>query len=365
MQTFGESLAARRDHQDVPEGGYQGQYIIDWAAEMPADADPVEWGYARALADQRAVLDTLGVHFDVWFSERSLVASGAIDATLDDLRAHGVVDEADGATWLRSTDYGDDKDRVLIKSDGSFTYLTPDIGYHRDKYARGFDLLIDVWGADHHGYVARMRAALQALGHTPESFDVEITQLVKLERGGQEVKISKRTGDIIELRDLIDELGADAVRITYLLQGIDTRQTVDLDAAVATSMDNPVHYVQYADARIHSITTKAGDQGMTRGPLADADLSLLVHERELDVLRALAELPEVMALAATERAPHKVTTWVRALAGAFHGFYHDCYVIGEGVSPELTQARLWLVEATRIGLVVGLDVLGVSTPESM
>ncbi len=365
MQTFGASLAARRDGQPVPDGGYQGQYIIDWAAEMPADADPLEWGYARALADQRAVLDTLGVHFDVWFSERSLVASGAIDATLDDLRAHGVVDEADGATWLRSTDYGDDKDRVLIKSDGSFTYLTPDIGYHRDKYARGFDLLIDVWGADHHGYVARMRAALQALGHTPESFDVEITQLVKLERGGEEVKISKRTGDIIELRDLIDELGADAVRITYLLQGIDTRQTVDLDAAVAKSMDNPVYYVQYAHARIHSITTKAAAQGVLRGPLADADLSLLVHERELDVLRALAELPEVMALAATERAPHKVTTWVRALAGAFHGFYHDCYVIGEGVSPELTQARLWLVEATRIGLVVGLDVLGVSTPESM
>jgi arginyl-tRNA synthetase len=365
MQTFGESLAARRDGVDPPEGGYQGQYIVDWAAEMPTDADPLEWGYARALADQREVLEALGVHFDEWFSERSLVATGAIDATLDDLRGHGVVDEADGAIWQRSTDFGDDQDRVLLKSDGTYPYLTPDIAYHRDKFARGFDLLIDVWGADHHGYVARMRAALQALGHDPSSFEVAITQLVKLERDGAEVKISKRTGDIIELRDLIDELGADAVRITYLLQGIDTRQTVDLDAAVAKSMDNPVFYVQYAHARIHQIVAKAGAQGVTRGPLADADLSLLVHERELDVLRALAELPEVIALAATERAPHKVVTWVRAAAGAFHGFYHDCYVLGDGVSPELTQARLWLVEAARIGVLIGLGTVGVSAPESM
>lgn len=365
MQAFAASLAARAAGEEPPEGGYQGQYIIDWAARMPADADPLEWGYAHALADQREVLGRLNVTFDTWFSERTLVASGAIAETLDDLRANGVVFEADGATWLRSSDYGDDKDRVLIKSDGELTYLTPDIAYHRDKFARGFDLLIDVWGADHHGYVPRMRAALQALGHRPEQFEVAITQMVRLERDGTEVKISKRTGDLIELRDLLDEVGTDAVRLTYLLQSVDTRQTVDLDAITARSMDNPVYYVQYAHARIHSITNVAAERGVVRQPLDGLDLSVLVHERELDVLRSLAELPEVVALAYAERAPHKITTWVRELAGAFHGFYHDCYVMGEGVSPEQTQARLWLAEASRIGLTIGLDLLGVSAPESM
>lgn len=365
MRVFGESLAARAAGQEPPEGGYMGQYIIDWAAEMPADADPVEWGYARALADQRAVLERLGVHFDVWFSERSLVASGAIDTTLEDLRGRGVVFDDDGATWLRTTEHGDDKDRVLIKSDGSYTYFTPDIAYHRDKFARGFDRCIDVWGADHHGYVPRMRAALEALGHGGQTFEVAITQLVKLERGGEEVKISKRTGDLIELRDLLDDLGADAVRITYLLQSIDTRQTVDLDAAVARSMDNPVYYVQYAHARIHQLAAKAAERGVTRNALRDVDLSVLTSERELDLLRRLAELPEVIELAASERAPHKVVTWLRAAAGAFHGFYHDCPILGDDVPDGVTQARLWLIEATRIGLVVGLDTVGVSAPESM
>ncbi len=215
----------------------------------------------------------LGVEFDTWFSERSLVESGAIDETLADLRAHGVVYDDDGATWLRSTDYGDDKDRVLVKSDGELTYLTPDIAYHRDKFARGYDRLIDVWGADHHGYVARMRAALQALGHAPSEFEVAITQMVRLERHGVEVKISKRTGDLIELRDLLDEVGPDAVRLTYLLQSIDTRQTVDLDLITSKSMDNPVFYVQYAHARIHSIEQGGRASARSPGvPLADVDL---------------------------------------------------------------------------------------------
>lgn len=365
MGVFAASLSARAAGEDPPEDGYQGRYIVDWAAEMPADADPLEWGYARALADQREVLGALGVDFDVWFSERSLVAEGAILTTLEALRGRGYVFDEDGATWLRTTDFGDDKDRVLIKSDGTYTYFTPDIAYHRDKYARGFDLCIDVWGADHHGYIPRMRAALQALGHDADAFEVEITQMVKLERDGAEVKISKRTGDLIELRDLIDDLGADAVRITYLLQSIDTRQTVDLDAAVAKSMDNPVYYVQYAHARIHQLAAKAAAQGVDRGALGDADLSLLTGERELDLLRVLAELPEVIGLAASERAPHKVVTWLRAAAGAFHGFYHDHPVLGDDVPVELTRARLWLVEASRVALRAGLDTVGVSAPESM
>jgi arginyl-tRNA synthetase len=210
-----------------------------------------------------------------------------------------------------------------------------------------------------------MRAALQALGHAPSDFEVAITQMVRLERHGVEVKISKRTGDLIELRDLLDEVGPDAVRLTYLLQSIDTRQTVDLDLITSKSMDNPVFYVQYAHARIHSIEKVAREREVTRVPLADVDLGLLVHERELDVLRTLSELPDVVELACNERAPHKITAWVRELAGAFHGFYHDCYVMGEGVSAELTQARLALVEASRVGLAIGLDLLGVSAPESM
>jgi arginyl-tRNA synthetase len=365
MDAFAQSLAARKAGGEPPENGYHGQYIIDWAVEMPDGVEPFAWGYQKALDDQREVLGRLGVEYDTWFSERSLVESGAIEETLTDLRAHGVVYDADGATWLRSTDYGDDKDRVLVKSDGELTYLTPDIAYHREKFARGAEQLIDVWGADHHGYVARMRAALQALGHAPSDFEAAITQMVRLERHGVEVKISKRTGDLIELRDLLDEVGRDAVRLTYLLQSIDTRQTVDLDLITSKSMDNPVFYVQYAHARIHSIEKVARERDVTRVPLADVDLGLLVHERELDVLRTLSELPDVVELACNERAPHKITTWVRELAGAFHGFYHDCYVMGEGVSAELTQARLALVEASRVGLAIGLDLLGVSAPESM
>ena len=365
MFNYAASLAARAKGEEPPEDGYHGQYVRDWAAEMPADADPLEWGEERAIADHREVLDQLGITFDVWFSERSLVASGAIEATLDDLRARDMAFDDDGATWLRSTAFGDDKDRVLVKSDGELTYLTPDIAYHRDKLARGFDLLIDVWGADHHGYVPRMKAAIEALGHDPEVLEVALTQLVKLVRAGEEVRLSKRTGDIIELREVIDEVGPDAARLTFLLQSIDTSLVFDFDVVKSQAMDNPVFYVQMAHARIRSIDRVAAERGVERLPLADVDLALLVHERELDVLRALSELPDVVALAAKERAPHKVATWVRELAGTVHGFYHDCYVLGEGIAPELTQARLWLVEAAEIGLKIGLDLLGVDAPEQL
>jgi arginyl-tRNA synthetase len=365
MQLFAESLEARRQGLPVPEGGYQGDYIAEWAKEMPEGADALEWGEARAIQDHRDVLERMNITYDTWFSERSLLESGAILQTLADLEAHGVVYEHDGATWLRTTDFGDDKDRVLVKSDGEYTYLLPDIAYHRDKFNRSFDLLVDVWGADHHGYVARVRAALQALGHRPDEFEVVITQLVNLLQGGNPVRLSKRSGDIIELRDVLDEVGPDAARLTYLLQSVDSPQTFDFDLVKSQAMDNPVYYVQMAHARIRSIKRVADERGVVRPPLDDVDLALLQHDRELDVLRALYELPDVVLIATRERAPHKVTTWVRELAGAFHGFYHDCYVMGEGVAPELTQARLWLVEAAEIGLRIGLDLLGVSAPESM
>lgn len=364
MQLFGASLAARRDGREVPDGGYHGEYIVEWAADMPADDDPVKWGEARALADQREVLAAFNVEFDTWFSEKAMVLAGAIGQTLSELRDRGVVYEADGAVWLRSSDFGDDKDRVLVKSDGEPTYLLPDIAYHRDKFGRA-DRLINVWGADHHGYIARMRAAVQALGHDPAELEVEITQMVDLVENGEPLKLSKRAGTVIELRDIIDIAGTDAARLTYLLQSIDSRQTVDMAVVTSQGMDNPVFYVQMAHARIHGIARHASEAGVSRRPLADVDLSLLAHVRELEVLRSLSELPDIVLLACHERAPHKVTTWVRELAGAFHGFYHDCYVIGDGVVPELTQARLWLVEAARIGFAIGLDLLGVSAPASL
>ncbi|MDQ2651317.1 MAG: arginine--tRNA ligase [Actinomycetota bacterium] len=364
MGLFAASLAARRDGTDLPEDGYQGEYIREWAAEMPGDADPQAWGYERVKRDLAGSLQKIGVEFDTWFSEQSLVDDGAIEATLADLRKAGAAFDDDGAVWLRSTDYGDDKDRVLVKSDGEPTYLLPDIAYHRSKYARGHQLLIDIWGADHHGYASRLKAGVQALGHQAEELEIILGQLVLLVRGGEEVRLSKRSGDIVLLDDLVDAVGSDVARLTFLLQSLDTRQTVDLDLITAQSNENPVFYVQYANARIHSIGRRAAEAGVERAPIGDADLSLLVHERELDVLRKLSELPEVVALACRDRAPHKVTTWVRELADRFHGFYHDCYVIGD-VPPELTQARLWLVESARIGLSIGLDLLGVSAPESM
>ena len=365
MQLFEKSLAARKHGYDPPAEGYQGEYVTEWAAEMPDDADPLEWGYERVKRDVRETLDRMGVRYDTWFSERSMVASGAIEATLDDLRAHGVVFEADGAVWLRTTDFGDDKDRVIVKSDGEPTYVLPDIAYHRDKFARGFGLLIDVWGADHHGYVKRLKAGMHALGHDPAELEIVIGQMVNIVRDGQPVRLGKRAGDLVLLSDLLDAVGPDVARLTFLLQSIETRQTVDLDLITSQSMENPVYYVQYAHARIASIGRVAAERQLERVSIADADLSLLVHERELDVLRSLSELPDVVLAACNDRAPHKVTTWVRELAGRFHGFYHDCYVMGEGVSPELTQARLWLVEAARIGLAIGLLLVGVRAPESM
>lgn len=365
MELFGRSLAAAKAGEPMPEDGYAGEYIAEWAAEMPDGADAMAWGYERVKRDLRETLARMGVEFDTWFSERSLVESGAVEATLEALRARGAVFEAEGAVWLRTQRDGDDRDRVLVRSTGEPAYLLPDIAYHRDKLERGFQLLIDVWGADHHGHVARLKAAMQALGHDPDELEIILGQLVKLMRDGEPVRLSKRAGDLVLLADLLDALGPDAARLTFLLQSLDTGQTIDLALMTKQSMENPVFYVQMAHARIAGIARVAVERGVPRLPLDDVDLALLVHERELEVLRSLSELPDVVVAACADRAPHRVTTWVRELAGRFHGFYHDCYVIGEGVPPELTQARLWVVEAARIGLTIGLGLLGVAAPESM
>ncbi len=364
-ELFGASLAARREGREPPADGYQGAYVTEWAAEMPDGADPVAWGVERALADQREVLEAMHVHFDTFASERRLVEAGAMEETLAELRQRGHVYDADGAVWLRTTDFGDDKDRVLVKSDGEPTYFLPDIAYHRDKYARGADHLIDVLGADHHGYVARMRAALQALGHPPDSFEVLIGQNVTLMRGGREVRLSKRAGTMIEARDLVELVGPDVARFTYLLQSIDTTQTIDIDVVTAQSAENPVYYVQYAHARVHSVAREARARGVARRPLDEVDLAVLTSERELEVLRRLSELPDVVAVATRARAPHQVATWVRELAAAFHRFWHECPILRDDVDDEVRQARLWLVEATRVGLAIGLDLLGVSAPERL
>ncbi len=369
LDTFGASLMARYQDREPPEDGYQGEYLVDMALRMRAElGDAVseeqarEWGYRDVVRQLREDLGRIGVHFDTWFSERTLHERGDVPAVLADLRERGVTFEQDGATWLRSTDYGDNRDRVLVKSDGSTTYLCNDLAYHRDKLNRGWPRLVDIWGADHHGQVKSLQAGLAALGHAGEP-EVLLGQLVKLLRGGQPVRLSKRAGDVVTLADILDEVDPDVCRLTFLLQGIDTPQTFDLDVVTAQSMENPVYYVQYAHARAVSISRRAAVAGVTRHPVLDTDLAVLTHERELDLLRALDGFPGVVAEAAALRAPHRVTTWVRDFASRFHGFYRDCRVLTD--DEPLTQGRLWLAEGCRVGLSNALTLLGVSAPDEM
>jgi arginyl-tRNA synthetase len=370
LDTFAASLMARYRGEPPPEDGYQGEYVVEMAERMRAElGDHVtvdaakDWGYRDAVRGLEDDLARIGVYFDTWFSERSLHEAGEVVRVLDDLRARGVVYEQDGATWLRATDFGDPRDRVLVKSDGSTTYLCNDIAYHRSKFERGWEHLIDIWGADHHGQVKSLQAGIAALGYPEGQPEVLLGQLVKLLRGGELVRLSRRAGDVITLADILDEVDPDVARLTFLLQGIDTTQTFDLDVVTSQSMENPVYYVQYAHARIASIGRKAAERGITRSPILDTSLAPLVHERELDLLRALESYPGVLAEAAALRAPHRVTTWVRDFAKTFHGFYRDCRVISDDVA--LTQARLWLAEACRLGLASALAILGVHAPDEM
>ncbi|MGH8984789.1 MAG: arginine--tRNA ligase [Acidimicrobiia bacterium] len=370
LDTFGASLFARYEGREPPEDGYRGEYLVEMADRMRAElGDAVteeearEWGYRDAVRGLQADLARIGVYFDTWFSERSLHERGDVALVLEELGKRGHTYEQDGATWLRSTTFGDQRDRVLLKGDGAPTYLLPDIAYHRDKLARGWEHLVDIWGADHHGQVKSLQAGMEALGYAAGEPEVILGQLVKLQRGGELVRLSRRAGDIVTLADILDEVDPDVCRLTFLLQGIDTAQTFDLDVVTALSLENPVYYVQYAHARIASIGRKATAAGITRRPLDRVDLGSLTHEREMDLLRALAEYPDVVADAADLRAPHRVTTWAREFAKHFHGFYRDCRVITD--DDALTQARLWLIEACRVGLANALGVLGVSAPEEM
>jgi arginyl-tRNA synthetase len=362
---------------EAPADGYKGAYVADLAAELRAeqgdalaDLEPAErrsriteWAYRRMVEGIQATLARLGVEFNVWFSERTLHQSGAIADTVEELRERGLVEDRDGAVWLRTTEFGDDKDRPLIRSSGAPTYLAADVVYYRDKRRRGFDRLIFLWGADHHGYIPRMRAVVRAFGDPDDTAEFLIGQLVSLVRAGQPAKMSKRSGDIVTVDDLIDEVGKDAFRYTMLRTSIDTPLEFDVEAVTRQSMDNPVYYVQYAHARISSVCRQGEETGFTALPLEEADLGLLVHPMEAALLRRLAGFEELVVTAAAQRAPHRLTRYAEELAAAFHRFYGECRVLTDDQA--LSSARWWLVKATRQVLANTLALIGVDAPERM
>jgi arginyl-tRNA synthetase len=365
IRLLGESVLARRRGETPPEGGYQGEYLIEVAGayDGPEEVDAAgRFAVARILAGIRKTMDSLHIHFDEWYSQGFVEESGRVEETIEALRQRGHVYEEGGATWFRATTFGDSRDRVLIRSNGAFTYLGGDLAYHRNKFLeRGFERVIDVFGADTHGQVASLKAGMAALGVDPSRLEVRIGQMISLVSG----RMSKRAGNFVQLDTLVEEIGPDATRFLSLLSSIDQATTLDLDVVKQTSAENPVYYVQYAYARIASIGRVAAERGIERQALGEVELGRLEHPRELEVLRTLSDLPRVVEEAALDRAPYKITNWVRRLAADFHGFYRECYVMGEGVAPELTQARLWLVEAVRTGLAIGLGLLGVDAPDQM
>ena len=362
--------------KEMPEDGYHGADIIgigktlaeEFGDKFVGVPDEERFGFFREyglnveMAKLKKDLEDFRVGFDVWYSETSLYKNGKIDTALAALRESGYVYELDGATWLRSTDFGDDKDRVLIKQDGSYTYLTPDIAYHKDKLERGFEKLINIWGADHHGYIPRMKAAIQALGYDREALEVEIIQLVHLYKNGEKMKMSKRTGKAVTMRDLVDEVGLDATRYFFAMRSSDTHMDFDLDLAVSESNENPVYYAQYAHARICSILRAGEEQGMTVD--AGADFSLVSSEKEIDLLKKLGEFPSAVGEAAVKRVPHRITNYIFELASAFHSFYNAEKVLDPEQS-ERTKARLGLVKTVQISLKNALALIGVSAPEKM
>jgi arginyl-tRNA synthetase len=382
VAVLGESVELRYrqlqgENVDFPERCYQGSYIIDIAREAAAEhGDELsamtpsertrffrEFALSRMLESQKASLARFGVDFDVWFSERKLIEAGAQQEVLRILRERGMVYEKDGATWLCSTKFGDDKDRVLVKSDGEYTYLAGDIAYHRNKLDRGFDLVIDIWGPDHHGHVVPTRAGIQALGYAGERLEVLLLQFLSILSGGERVKMSKRAGEFVTMDDLVDEVGRDAVRYFMLMRNIESHLDFDLELAKRQSQENPVYYVQYAHARICSIFRQAKENGFELDMAASADLSRLQEEIELDIARKIAAYPDELVMSAEDRAPNRLAKYALDLAGLFHSFYNSCRVMGDDAG--LTSARLALSGAVGIVLRNCLGILGISAPEKM
>lgn len=362
--------------KDMPEDGYHGKDIIELGKKLAAEKGQQyvqmdekerfdifrQYGLEYELAKLKKDLEDFRVKFDVWYSETSLYENGKILPALEQLKEKGFIYEKDGATWFQSTAFGDDKDRVLIKKDGSYTYLMPDIAYHLDKLARGYDQLINIWGADHHGYIPRMKAAIEALGYEPSRLEVEIIQLVQLYKDGEKMKMSKRTGKAVTMRDLVEEVGLDATRYFFTMRSADTHLDFDLDLAVAESNENPVYYAQYAHARICSILRAADEKGFTFDE--DTPVDTLVSEKAIQLLKQLGEFPQMVADAAEKRMPHRVTHYIYELASAFHSFYNAEKVLNEENKQE-TAARLALVKAVQITLKNALALIGVSAPEKM
>ncbi|HXM18225.1 MAG TPA: arginine--tRNA ligase [Candidatus Tumulicola sp.] len=363
----------------LPEDGYQGDYLVDAAERLRArDGDkwlhaPIEerrrtlrtFGRDTIVDQQRADLEYFRVRFDRWFSEASLHESGAVDDVLEDLKRRGVTYEQEGALWLRSTQFGDDKDRVLRRSDGRPTYIASDAAYHRDKLARGNKRLIDIWGPDHHGYITRLNAIVSALG-APGSLEVLTAQQVTLKRAGEVVAMSKRAGNIVTLREVLDEVGVDAARFFFCMRALESPLVFDLGLAVAQSADNPVYYVQYGHARIASILRKAAETGreaLLERAQASRDIAKLAQPSELALVRRLADFPRTVVDAAKARAPHRLAEYARDVATDFHGFYTECIVLSDDEA--LTSARLSLCIATRTIIASALDLLGVLAPEKM
>ena len=362
--------------QDVefPEDGYHGQDIIDTAQRIidkegdkylsMSDEERLEifkdLAYVEKLATLKEDLESFNVTFDNWFSERTLHPE-AVKAAVKILQDNGNIYEQDGALWLKSTAYGDDKDRVVIRDNGVPTYLAADIAYHHNKYERGFDRLINIWGADHHGYVCRVKAAMDALGHDSEKLTVLLLQMVALYRGGELVKMSKRTGQSVTLNELMEEVGTDAARYFFLMRSLDSQLDFDLDLAKKKSNDNPVYYIQYAHARICSIFRQAEENKLAVG--AQPELSLLTDESELDLIKKIEEYPEEIERAARDYAPQRIARYSYDLASAFHSFYNRCRIVG--VEPKLAEARLALVQVTAHVIRHSLGILGVSAPEQM
>ncbi|NDI34811.1 arginine--tRNA ligase [Chengkuizengella sediminis] len=362
----------------MPEDGYHGEDIIQFAKDLVSeegdrllslgDIDKFEYfkryGLEKELQKLKDDLTRFGVEFDVWFSETSLYQEKKTDAVLEELDKKGHTYEQDGAKWLRTTPFGDDKDRVLIKNDGSFTYLTPDIAYHKDKFNRGFNQLINIWGADHHGYIPRMKAAITALGYEPNQLIVLISQMVSLFQNGEKVKMSKRTGKAVTMKELMDEVGVDAIRYFFTMRSIDSHLDFDMDLAISTSNENPVYYVQYAYARICSIFRQADEQGITILPLEQIDISLLNTESEFNLLLKVATLYDEVQVATEQYAPHRIIRYVYELASLFHSYYKAQRVILED-DEKLTQARLIFLSALKTVFENCFSIIGISAPEKM
>jgi arginyl-tRNA synthetase len=383
VRRFAESIAARMQGHEPPEDGYRGEYVAELAAELAAEgADPADLdqlairGTAIMRGRIEATLDRFGVRFDTWFSERTLHDANKIEAAIAALRERGHVYDSEGAVWLRTSELGDDKDRVLIRSDGEPTYFAADIAYHRDKLERGAERMIDPVGADHHGYVPRMRAAIGALGHDPDSYEAPIMQLVHLVEGGERARMSKRKGEFALLDELVDDIGVDAARFFMLQRSHDTALDLDLDLARSKSQDNPVYYVQYAHARIASILRKAVEEGsaaahpdgvdedrLAAAAMGEAAMGAPAEASERALVKRLLDFPAEAAGAAERRAPHRMVAFATATAADFHAFYRDCQVVGApgGVEP----ARLAVCLAAKRVVSRSLDLLGVGAPDQM